>query len=285
MVGDLAACEWSEPRLQRHRWLHVAGSPRRLAEEDDFLHRIRRRDGIDARRDVKSLAAIAVARYRNQQLGRDLAQPVDGAGRAEIRRTGRPDRPDGGRGQIEHDGFEVVGDNARNAISRTNTFSPQRLHAARHQPAEFPARHCPARAVFTTGDQRQPLVGFAQQVLGIVQPRLGEKPLGAQIGPRNEAAPALVADDADKVPELAVIGLGLGDGPGEEPGIVGGREAGPGGKAGERTLRNPLRSRLPKNLSHTTPHVSIPATPSLQRVVPPPARATLVLRRSVFQRY
>ncbi|MCY1238499.1 hypothetical protein D9M72_512400 [compost metagenome] len=77
--------------------------------------------------DVLALAVIPVAVAGDEQLRRDLAEPIENALLAEIGRAGRPDRPDRGGRQHQRDGFRHVRHHRRDAIARADALRFQRL--------------------------------------------------------------------------------------------------------------------------------------------------------------
>ena len=100
------------------------------------------------------LAAVAVAAHREQHLRGDLREPVDHAVRAEIRRAGRPDGAQAGRGQQADDrlgdvrqerGHPVPLADAERAQCRRGPGPPRR-------PAR--RRYGPRRGVLGAGDDR-----------------------------------------------------------------------------------------------------------------------------------
>jgi hypothetical protein len=66
---------------------------------------------------IESLATVGIAVHRQQQPRRDLAEPIEDALHAEIRRAGGPDGADGRGAQRGHDGLRGVRRNGGDAIA------------------------------------------------------------------------------------------------------------------------------------------------------------------------
>ena len=81
---------------------------------------------------VERLPAVVVPVHRNQNGGFDLAESIDDAIGAEIRRTGRPHRANRGTGQRRDDRFGHVGHDARHAVARPDARPHEGVTRASH---------------------------------------------------------------------------------------------------------------------------------------------------------
>ena len=92
-----------------------------IREEDRPLER--RQLGPDRLDDVapiEALAAVGVAVDGDEDLGRDLGEPVDQAARPEVGRAARPDRPDARAGEQGDDRLGDVRDDGDDPITATD---------------------------------------------------------------------------------------------------------------------------------------------------------------------
>ena len=149
---------------------------------------------------VDPLAGIAVAGHGKHDLGFDLVQPVAGPRRPEIGRARGPDRSYGRRSEIECDGFDVVGDDAGDAIAGADIARSERLHHDRNQIVQTLARQRAPGAVVTMCDQRETVIGLDQKVFGVVESCLREEPRPANVGVEANGASAFVTEDAKEIP-------------------------------------------------------------------------------------
>ena len=164
---------------------------------------------------VDVLVAVAVAADREQHLRLELAEPVEDAADAELRRARRPDRAEA-RGREERDerlgDVREVGDDA---VAGADAEPLQAGARARDLVAELAERQLDGLARLRVRDDRDgvDVLVAAEHVLGVVQPRAGE-PLGA--GHLARAEHALVRGvraDLEELPDRRPEALEVGDRP------------------------------------------------------------------------
>ena len=132
--GDRAGREAARERLQRHR-LRYGGNVRlvhQVGDDDDLFDRGQAGGDLgELRADVVVAAGIFVAVHGEQDARLDLAEAVEHAGRAEIRRAGGEDRAE--RRRRRHDGhrFRHVRQQGRHPVALADSRSRQRLRDAR----------------------------------------------------------------------------------------------------------------------------------------------------------
>ena len=160
---------------------------RRRFREAERSRRGRRRhqhnplDARKARRDlphfggiVEPLAARAVAGRGDQHLGRDLAEAVEHAIDAEIRRAGRPDRADRRGREHRHDGLGRMRHDRGDPVAGPDAVPPERGREARDLPVQLAIAELAPDAVLAQRHDRRTVVAKTQQVLGEVEPRADE---------------------------------------------------------------------------------------------------------------
>ena len=175
---------------------------------------------------VEDLAAVEVAVGGDQHLGRDLAEAVEHAARAEIRRARGPDRAEARRCQRRDDGLRHVRQVARDPVSLADSAGRQRLGHARNLVVQLREAEAPPDTILAPENQCVRLVPRAQQVFGVVESRVG-KPASARhpVAVDYDARARPVADDAREVPHGAPELRRLGDRPGVQRAVVGGFDA------------------------------------------------------------
>ena len=162
--------------------------PGRLGVGGQVRHRHgraqRRQLGPDRRHlggAVDGAVAVAVAVHRQQHGGLDLAQPVDDAAGAELRRARRPDRAQAGRGQEGDDRLGDVGQVGGHAVAAAHPQPHQARTTAGHLLAQLGHRQLVAAAGLREPDQGRAVRLAAQGVGRVVQPGARE-PAGAGHG-------------------------------------------------------------------------------------------------------
>jgi hypothetical protein len=78
-------------------------------------------DFVDLGGLVDVFAGVAVAGAGDQHFGFDLAETVDHALGAEVRRRARPDRPEAGGGEHRHQGLPGVGHARGHPVAEADT--------------------------------------------------------------------------------------------------------------------------------------------------------------------
>ena len=158
------------------------------------------------------LAAVAVAAHREQHRGADLREPVDHAVRAEIRRAGRPDGAQAGRGQQADDRFGDVRQERGHPVPLADAERTQGPADPSHFGGQLTVGAGPRWGVLGAGDDRGAGgigAGRAQRVPRVVQ-RGARKPAGLGQLPAQRRTVAALAEDAEilpqRVPERARLG-------------------------------------------------------------------------------
>ena len=159
---------------------------------------------------VEVAPGIAVAVGDEQDLRLDLAEAVEHAAYAEIRRARRPDDALRQRGEREHPGLGHVRDKGRGAIARAQAQLRERLRGARHVAGEVGVAHAALEAALVPEHERVALVAAPEQVLGEIQARV-RKPLGAWhlVAVHQHRAALFRSDHAAPVPDLRPELLGM----------------------------------------------------------------------------
>ncbi len=174
--------------------------------------------------DRQRLAVVPVAVDGDEHARLDLAEAIEHALHAEVRRAGRPDRAKARRAQHRLHRLGHVGNVGGHPVARGHARGLQRGGHPRRRRHEFRVRHAAGELVLAAEDQRVAgVVGRApgEQVLGEVQARVG-KPSGARHPGRiDERALAARADDAGIVPDFAPERLALLVRPAPERGVIG----------------------------------------------------------------
>ncbi len=124
------------------------------------------------------LPAVAITGAGDQHLGFDLAEPVDYALGAEVRRRARPDGAQAGGGEHAHQRLPGVGHAGGDPIALGHAGGFQALLQAGDMGGEIGPGQLLFVAVFTDGYHRHGTVAAAQQVFGKIQ-RRPRKPAGA----------------------------------------------------------------------------------------------------------
>ena len=139
-----------------------------------------RRDALHGLAAVEVLAVVAVAVHGQQHLGLDLGEAVDHRLGAEVRRAGRPHRPDRRAGQERGDGLGDVGQVRRHPVARLDAHGLQAGGDPGHLLAQLAAGERVQLAQLGGVVQRHGGVVVAlEHVLRVGQARARE-PLGAR---------------------------------------------------------------------------------------------------------
>jgi hypothetical protein len=160
----MRAAKAIERRLRREQRYHDDG----LDTVDRLAH------GAQALEAVAALAVVEVAIRREQHLRRDLAEAVEDAVDAEIRRARRPDRADARCGQHGHQGLGEVRHEAGHPVAGPHTGIAQGRGEARYLVEQLAVRKRAAAAVLEQADHRGAVIVPSQQILGVVELRTGE---------------------------------------------------------------------------------------------------------------
>ena len=197
-----------------------------VVEEGKHHHLVERIDRLadpgKAIAGIDRLAVPGVAIGGDQYLGLDLAEAVEYAVEAEIRRAGRPHRADAGRGEHGDDRVLAVGHETGDAIAGSDAAVTQRLAEPGDPLVELAMAQLAAAAALVAGDQRRFGVASAQQVLGEVESCFG-KPArtGHGIGARQHAVAALLGDHPAQFPDQRPEVLEVVDAPRMQVGVIG----------------------------------------------------------------
>jgi hypothetical protein len=197
---------------------------------------------------VVFLAAIEVAVRAEEHLRLDLAEAIQHALHAEIRRAARPDRAQA-RGREQRRGaFGHVGQVPRHAVALLHARIRKRLRDPGDQVVELPLRELPLDAVFAAENDRRALAALAQQVLRVIEPRFG-KPLRSGHPVRIEQRrPAALAQHGAEIPDPVPEGRRILHRPAVQ--LVEAPLPGELHEAGELGAGRPLGGRGPQGLRH-----------------------------------
>ena len=123
-------------------------------------------DGVDGGAgrwpDEVDRAVVAVSVDRDEHRWFDLAEAVDHAGRAEVRRARRPNCTGGGGGQHRDQSFETVGNKSGDAVAGGDSEGQQPRLGSSDQTVEFAPGGVVADARLVDGDDRHGVVAPAQ---------------------------------------------------------------------------------------------------------------------------
>ena len=121
------------------------------------------------REAIEFLAAVTVRIGGEQHFRRDLAEAVDHALRAEIRRARRPHRAERRRRQHRDDGFGNVRQESRDAITDAHARFAQRMRELADFLVQFGVGEFALVSPLVARQQRDAIVLEAQQILREVQ--------------------------------------------------------------------------------------------------------------------
>ena len=196
-----------------------SGDPREIRL---FVGRTHDRDALEradlapdlahALQRIEALARVPVAVRGEQDLGSDLAETIDHAARAEIRRARRPDGAQRGRREHRDHRLRKIGQVARDPVARSDAPGGERLRQPRDVRAQLGVRDLAAGSSLRPGDQRRRRVPPAEQVLGEVEPCLREPARAGHALRVQQHRPVLsLAEHAGETPERAPERFGLLD--------------------------------------------------------------------------
>ncbi len=202
---------------QRHRPLD-AGDVRRLRQERHHHHALDGRQlGQDLRQPVEGAVALAVVEVAvggEEHLGLDLAEAVQHALHAEVGRAARPHRADGRRRQHGDHRLRHVGQEAGHPVAGLDPGVAQRLGGDGDGVVKLAPAHAARGLVLRPEDDGVGVVAPAQQVLGVVQPGVGEEGgAGHLVGVDQHALAPGLGLDVGEVPDGQPEGLHRVDGP------------------------------------------------------------------------
>ncbi|MNH99526.1 hypothetical protein D3C73_523010 [compost metagenome] len=169
----MLACQQLQPVVAELQGIAQQGDHHRLLYAVDLAHY-----AGDLGLNVDGLAPIAIAIHREQHPGAGLAEALHHAGLTKVGAGGGPDSAEAGGGQHGDDGLRDVGQVGGHHVATAYALAAQPLS----QPGDLICQLGPAQGLacvpFEAGDDGWALVLAAQQVLGEVEPTVGE-PAGA----------------------------------------------------------------------------------------------------------
>ncbi len=256
LEGELGALAGGEQLLPAHRVAQggEVGVGIEVGQDDGALEArhllLEQRQGVAP---VEVLAAVAVAVDREEDLGLDLREAVDDAGRAEVGRAARPDRADA-RGREEGD--DRLGDVGHVGDDPVPLLDSELAQAGRDR-GDLGRQLAPAQLgqlaqLRRVDDRRLGVVAVAEDVLGVVEPRAGE-PLGAgHLALGEDRRRLAVGLDVEEVPDRPPERVEVVDRPApqllvaREPQAALGLE--PAHELGQPRPLDHLRGRLPEQI-------------------------------------
>ena len=184
----------------------------------------RRHAGGDLRQLVEAgldPAIVEIAVGGDQHPGRDLAETVEHALDAEIRRRRSEDAADAGRCQHGDRRFGNIGHVGRDPVAGAEPHGAPRPGEARDRVMEFGPADLPADPVFAAEDDGRRIVAPAQQILGEIHPAVREEAGARHPVAIDDDAPARLADHGAEIPQAGPEFLRLVHRPGVQGGIIG----------------------------------------------------------------
>ena len=211
-------------------------------------------DGRQLAAAVEVLAAVLVAAGRDQDLRLELAEPVEHAPPAEVRRHARPDRPDARRGEHRDDGLGDVRQHGRDPVAGLDAHVPEPGREDPHRGREVipvQGRDWGRLGLVVQRHLARPLV--AQHVLGVVEGGAGE-PLGARhLATAEDGGGLGSAVDVVIVPDRPPEGVDVSDRPLPQVGVRAEVQAPgvlqPPREGGDAGLLDPLRGGRPQQVA------------------------------------
>jgi len=169
-----------------------------------------------------------LASTSEQHLGRHLAEAIQHALHAEVRRARGEHRAEAGRGEHDDDRFGHVGQQRRHAIARHHAQRLQRLRNARNLLVKLAVAEPGVRPVLGAEHDGAGFVARAQQVLREIEPRVGEETRpGHALAVGQDPLAARLGNDAGEIPQVRPEGFRLLHRPAVERVIVGQRKTAP----------------------------------------------------------
>ena len=200
------------------------GNVRRRLDIGHDQHPLQRRHaGDDAGQLVEAgldLAVVMVGVGGDQDPGRNLAEPVEHALHAEIRRSRGEDAADAGRRQHGDHRFRHVRHVGRDPVARSQALGAERPGEARNRVVEFAPAHLPAHLVFAAEHDGGRVVAAAQQVLGEIGAAVREEAGAGHLLAVDDDPAAGFADHVAEVPDRRPEFLRFVDRPGVQAGVV-----------------------------------------------------------------
>ena len=147
-----------------------------VRNEDRPLHRRQRTHDLgDPSRAVMVFPGVRVGVGRDENLWLDLAESIENALRAEVRRTGRPHGAHRRRSERRDDRFGQVRDISRNPVARPDALAAKRRRKCGDCAVELGAGHRADRPIFSLEDDGDAVASVRQQVVGEVQRGIWEE--------------------------------------------------------------------------------------------------------------
>ena len=224
-VGGLVA---PQPFVERHRLWHVGDIGARVELRHD--HHLAQAgkllgDGAHPLERVVPFAVVAIAVGAEQHLRLDLSEAIEHALDTEIGRAGRPDDALRQRRERQHPRLRDIRHEGRDAISGAQTKRLQCLRRARHVARQLRIAQAPPRAALVPKDEGVAAIATAQQILGEIEPRLGEPVRARHLVAVDQHGRAFARrDDAAVIPDVGPEFLRVLHRPLVELGITGGVE-------------------------------------------------------------
>ena len=204
---------------------------------------------------VVALAVEEVAVHAEEHAGRDLTEAVHDALHPEVRRARGPQRADGCAREHGDEGLGQVGKVPRHPVSRPDAGGAKRLREHRDPIVELTEAELRVDPVLAAKHERARLVPPSQQVLRVVEARLG-KP--SRAGHALAVAEHLLAPPRGhhprKVPHLAPERGRLVDRPAVQGAVIADRNAVAlahlARETGDIGARDAFLGRAPQRLAH-----------------------------------
>ena len=126
-----------------------------IGDDDHALERGQLRDNFpQALQNIDCLAGVVIAVAGHQHLGLGLAEAIEYALNAKIRRSGSEDGANARRRQHRHQGLGHVGHVGRDPVPRHHPLLAQRGREARHRTIELAMAHAVLDAVLAPEHER-----------------------------------------------------------------------------------------------------------------------------------
>jgi hypothetical protein len=182
----------------------VASAHAEVVDDDDLLDAGQPCCDLgDLGGNVKRLAVVPVAVADHEHARLDLAETVEDALDAEVRRAGRPDCAQRVGGAEGHDGLGHVGRDGADTVTGFKAELLQRLVEPRHGAGQFRPGDGAFDLVFATEDDGRRAVAAAKQVFGEVQNGIGEISRARHcVFVHHQPVTAGFSDDTAEVPDI-----------------------------------------------------------------------------------
>ena len=212
------------------------------------------------RETVDLLPLVKIAVGDDEQARLDLAETIQHALRAEIRRGGRPDRADAGGRQHTDRRFRPVMDIGGDAVAGLDAFGTEKGGEARHALFQFAEGDVLPDAFLAPKNNRKIAVRpVAQQIFGEIQPGIRKPFRPGHLVAVDQNPRAFIADDLGKIPYKRPELFEMPKAPSIKRGIVESEIALPAfgsgnklGKFGQSGFLPAFRRRFPKRHGFST---------------------------------